>query len=483
MEEDLRKQRDKKLAELVEKGVGVYENNFKPSHHAADIVNNFEAMDGKDASVAGRLTAIRKHGKAAFMNLLDSSGKIQLYFKLDMVGKENFELLDLFDIGDIIGAGGKVFKTHKGEITVAVENFTYLVKSLHPLPEKWHGLQDVETRYRQRYLDLICSEHARGIFTKRSRILKEIRNFLDAREFLEVETPMLQTLPGGAAAKPFKTHHNTLDMDLYLRIAPELYLKRLLVGGFERVYEINRNFRNEGISTWHNPEFTMIEVYQAYGDMNSMMELTESLLVELAKEVCGALELPFMGHIITLAPPFQRKTYNALLEQETGKDPMMLSTGECKKIANEKHVKIDDDMTKWDILAEIFDKKIQDALIQPTFVVDFPTDISPLAKRKKDAPELTERFELFVGGHEMANAFSELNDPVDQRKRLESQLAAVQGKDDEIKALDEDFLLALEHGMPPTGGLGIGIDRLVMLLTNAPSIREVIFFPTLRPEK
>lgn len=483
MEEDLRKQRDKKLAELKEKGVGVYENNFQPSHHAADIINNFDAMDGKDAGVAGRLVAIRKHGKAAFANLLDASGKIQLYFKLDIIGKENFELLDLFDIGDIIGASGKIFKTHKGEITVAVEKFSYLVKSLHPLPEKWHGLHDVETRYRQRYLDLITNENTRDIFTKRCRILQETRKFLDARGFLEVETPMLHPIPGGAAAKPFKTHHNTLDIDLYLRIAPELYLKRLVVGGFERVYEINRNFRNEGISTWHNPEFTMMEVYQAYGDMNAMMELTESLLVHLAKEICGAQEVPFMEKTISMSPPFARKSYTKLLAAELGKDVSPLSQDECKKIADEKHVKIDDDMTKWDILAEIFDKKIQDTLIQPTFVVDFPTDISPLAKRKKDAPELTERFELFIGGHEIANAFSELNDPIDQRKRLESQLAQVQGKADEVKVLDEDFLLALEHGMPPTGGLGIGIDRAVMLLTNSPSIREVIFFPTLRPEK
>lgn len=483
MEEDLRKQRERKLEQLREKGIPVYDANFQPAHHASDIVNNFEAMDGKDASVAGRLVAIRKHGKAAFANLLDSSGKIQLYFKLDMVGKENFELLDLFDIGDIIGVSGKIFRTHKGEITVAVEMFTYLVKSLHPLPEKWHGLHDVETRYRQRYLDLITNENTRGIFIKRSKILKEIRNFLDAREFLEVETPMLQPIPGGAAAKPFKTHHNTLDIDLYLRIAPELYLKRLLVGGFERVYEINRNFRNEGISTWHNPEFTMIEVYQAYGDMNTMMELTENLLVELAKDVCGATDVPFMDNTISLSAPFQRKTYTELLQNEIGYDPNALSLDECKKIANESHVKIDGKMTKWDILEEIFDKNIQDNLIQPTFVMDFPTDISPLAKRKKDNPELTERFELFVGGHEIANAFSELNDPVDQRKRLVEHVEILQDLDKELRVVDEDFLLALEHGMPPAGGLGIGIDRVVMLLTNTPSIREVIFFPTLRPEK
>jgi lysyl-tRNA synthetase class 2 len=432
-------------------------------------------------SLAGRLVAMRDHGKTAFAHLMDRTGRIQLYTRADQLGDEYAPFTTL-DVGDFIGVTGEMFRTRTGQLTVAVTSFTFLSKSLRPLPEKWHGLKDVETRYRQRYVDLVVNPEVREIFLLRSRIIRAIRAFLDARGFLEVETPMMQPIPGGAIARPFRTHHNALDMDLYLRIAPELYLKRLVVGGFERVYEINRNFRNEGISTQHNPEFTTVEFYQAYADYQDLMELTEELFTELAQSVLGRLTLTWGEHSIDLARPWRRLPFFQGISDALGMTVTPETDGAAvARAAADKGVHTKGGAA-WLVWKDVFDELVEPTLVQPTFVIDFPIELSPLAKKKRDNPLLVDRFELFIGRRELANAYSELNDPIDQLGRFREQAALQARGDDEAHWLDEDYVRALEFGMPPAAGEGIGIDRLVMLFANQPSIREVILFPHLRPE-
>lgn len=467
---DILKTRQEKLKQLRNKGINPFGGKFSISSGIKDLIEDFK--EGDKVVIAGRLMAKRKHGKSIFNDLRDESAKIQLYFKADFVGEEKFELLDsTIDIGDIIGVKGELFKTKTGEPTLKVEDFTVLAKSLKPLPEKWHGLKDVEMRYRQRYLDLIANPRVKEIFKIRSEIIKGIRSILDLKGYLEVETPMMQPIPGGAAGKPFKTHHETLDMDLYLRIAPELYLKKLLVGGFEKVYEINKSFRNEGISTRHNPEFTMLEVYTAYGDCASTMELTQELIRETAKNVLGKDKLEYQGNIIDYTE-WEKVSFAELMKNSYDINP----NDDKKKLIQKlkkKGVEIEaKDIGRTQILnliADILEPKSN----HPVFVVDWFKELCPLAKAKKDNPLLADRFELFIGGIEVANAYSELNDPIEQRKRFQEQKEA---------KIDEDFLRALEYGMPPAGGLGIGIDRIVMLFTDSPSIRDVILFPQLRKE-
>ena len=443
--------------------------------------NDEELKGFGPVSLAGRVVAIRHHGKTCFAHLMDQTGRIQLYARADGLGDEYPRFVEL-DAGDFIGITGEMFRTRTGELTVAVKTFTFLAKSLRPLPEKWHGLKDVETRYRQRYVDLIVNAEAREVFSMRARLVRGIRAFLDARDFLEVETPMMQPIPGGAIARPFKTHHNALDLDLYLRIAPELYLKRLLVGGFERVYEINRNFRNEGISTLHNPEFTTLEFYQAYADYTDLMELTESLFVELAHALRGALSLTWGEHALDLKPPWRRLAFFDGLSEALGL--RVTPTTEVETVARAAAARgiVHDAGPAWKLWKDVFETLVEPTLVQPTFVVDFPTELSPLAKRKRDNPQLVDRFELFVARHEMANAYSELNDPIDQLARFREQAALQARGDDEAHWLDEDYVRALEYGMPPAAGEGIGIDRLLMMFANQPSIRETILFPLLRPE-
>ncbi|MBO8129292.1 MAG: lysine--tRNA ligase [Peptococcaceae bacterium] len=475
--------RREKLDELLDKGIAAYGGRFERSHVAREVVNDFEHLDGTEVTLAGRLMAKRGHGKASFADIQDGSGRIQIYVKLNEVGQEQYELFKKLDIGDIIGFRGTVFKTRMGEITVAVKTLTLLAKSLKPLPEKWHGLRDIELRYRQRYLDLIMNPESKKVFELRSRIIRYIRRYLNGHGFLEVETPMMQPIAGGATARPFVTYHNALDMQLYLRIAPELYLKRLLVGGFEKVYEINRNFRNEGISTKHNPEFTMLELYQAYADYHDMMDLTENLIVHTVRQVFDNFEFPYGEEKINFATPWTRVTMLDAVREHTGKEFAAMSDTEA--IQAVKDLGLDtEEISSWGEAVNLaFEELVEPKLIQPTFVYDYPLDISPLAKKKEEDPRLTYRFELFICGREIANAFSELNDPIDQRRRFEAQLAKRARGDDEAHVMDEDYINALEYGMPPAGGLGIGIDRLVMLLTNSPSIRDVILFPLLRPRE
>jgi lysyl-tRNA synthetase class 2 len=443
--------------------------------------NDEELKGFGPVSLAGRVVAIRHHGKTCFAHLMDQTGRIQLYARADGLGDEYARFVEL-DTGDFVGVTGEMFRTRTGELTVAVKTFAFLAKSLRPLPEKWHGLKDVETRYRQRYVDLIVNSEAREVFSMRARLVRGIRAFLDARDFLEVETPMMQPIPGGAIARPFKTHHNALDLDLYLRIAPELYLKRLLVGGFERVYEINRNFRNEGISTMHNPEFTTLEFYQAYADYTDLMELTESLFVELAHALRGALSLTWGEHALDLKPPWRRLAFFDGLSEALGL--RVTPTTEVETVARAAAARgiVHGAGPAWKLWKDVFETLVEPTLVQPTFVVDFPTELSPLAKRKRDNPQLVDRFELFVARHEMANAYSELNDPIDQLARFREQAALQARGDDEAHWLDEDYVRALEYGMPPAAGEGIGIDRLLMMFANQPSIRETILFPLLRPE-
>jgi lysyl-tRNA synthetase class 2 len=432
-------------------------------------------------SLAGRVVAMRHHGKTCFAHLMDQTGRIQLYARADGLGDEYARFVEL-DAGDFIGVTGEMFRTRTGELTVAVKTVSFLAKSLRPLPEKWHGLKDVETRYRQRYVDLIVNTEAREIFLMRARLIQAMRAFLDARGFLEVETPMMQPIPGGAIARPFKTHHNALGMDLYLRIAPELYLKRLLVGGFERVYEINRNFRNEGTSTLHNPEFTMLEFYQAYADYTDLMELTEALFVDLAHSLRGSLTLMWGEHSLDLKPPWRRLAFFDGLSEALGlRVTPETDVAAVARAAAARGI-VHDEGPAPKLWKEAFETLVEPTLVQPTFVVDFPTELSPLAKRKRDNPLLVDRFELFVAQHEMANAYSELNDPVDQLARFREQAGLQARGDDEAHWLDEDYVRALEYGMPPASGEGIGIDRLLMMFANQPSIREVILFPLLRPE-
>ncbi len=473
-----------KLKELQEKGVKLYGGKYVRTHPATKLIENYPVLEGQKVRVAGRIMAIRGHGKASFANLQDSSGKIQIYLRLKDVGAESYQIFNRLDVGDIIGAEGNLFKTRSGEVTVAVEKFTLLAKSLRPLPEKWHGLRDVELRYRQRYLDLLVNPPVREVFVLRSKIIQTTRKFLEQRGFLEVETPMMHLIPGGANARPFTTHHNALDLDLYLRIAPELYLKRLIIGGLEKIYEINRNFRNEGISTKHNPEFTMLELYQAYADYHDMLKLTEELIYMVAQEVLGASSVIYEDVTLNLTPPYKKISMLEAVKQYTGIDFSKLDEPyEASATAKALNITVEKDDSWGVILNKVFEEKVEANLIQPTFILDYPIEISPLAQKKEDDPRLTYRFELFISGREIANAFSELNDPFEQRIRFLKQVEKRQAGDEEAHMMDEDFITALEYGMPPTGGLGIGIDRLIMIMTNSASIRDVILFPLLRPRE
>ncbi|NLV22156.1 MAG: lysine--tRNA ligase [Syntrophomonadaceae bacterium] len=478
---ELKKVRLEKLQELRDMGIDPFGSRFERDTDCQTIIDKFEVMEGQNISVAGRIMSKRRHGKAGFANLQDLSGIIQLYFKKDDLGEERYELFKKLDIGDILGIRGYVFRTQKGEITIHVEDLEYLSKSLNPLPEKWHGLKDVETRYRQRYVDLIVNPDSRAVFIKRSRIVKEMRNYLDTRGFLEVETPMMQPIAGGATARPFITHHNTLDMDLYLRIAPELYLKRLIVGGLEKVYEINRSFRNEGISTRHNPEFTMLEIYQAYADYQVMMELAENMIAAVLEKVNGSMQVEFEGVTLDFTPPWHRITMLDAIKKHAGVDfTVIVSDEEARAAAAKLGMKVDGRSSRGEIINEVFEEFVESKLIQPTFVYGHPVEISPLAKRNAQYPEFTDRFEVFIMQREIANAFSELNDPLDQKQRFLKQVEKRASGDAEAHMMDEDYINALEYGMPPAGGMGIGIDRLVMLITGSSSIRDVILFPTLR---
>ncbi|MDR0930192.1 MAG: lysine--tRNA ligase [Clostridiales bacterium] len=455
---------------------------FDATDHAQTIIDDFDNFEGKKVSLAGRIMSKRGMGKASFCDLLDGSGRIQLYISINDVGEDTYAEVKKLDIGDIVGINGEVFRTHKGEISIKTFELTILSKSLQPLPEKFHGLTDVDIRYRKRYIDLIVNPDIKQTFIKRSKIITETRNFLDSLGFLEVETPILNTIPGGAAARPFITHHNTLDIDMYLRIATELHLKRLVVGGFERVYELGRIFRNEGMSVKHNPEFTTVELYQAYTDYKGMMDLTESLITTVANKVCGGLKITYQGEEIDLTPNWQRITMIDAVKKYSGVDFNNITTDEqAQAAAKELHIEVPKNATWGSVLNEIFEEKVESELLQPTFVIDYPIEVSPLAKKKKDDPRLTERFELFITRREIANAFSELNDPIDQKERFLEQVKARAAGDDEANMMDEDFIEALEIGLPPTGGMGFGVDRLAMLLTDSPSIRDVLLFPTMKP--
>lgn len=486
---ELIEQRIRKLEELRQSGIEPFGGAFYAEDHASDLQSKFgdtakEALesDPVSCSLAGRIVSMRDFGKAAFAHLQDYTGKIQVYFKKDKLG-DKYLLVKKLDIGDIIGLRGKLFRTRTNELTVQAEDVFFLTKSLRPLPEKWHGLKDIETRYRQRYVDLIVNPEVKQTFIKKSIIIKAIRDFLESRGFIEVDTPMMQPIPGGATARPFKTHHNALGVDLYLRIAPELYLKRLLVGGYERIYELNRNFRNEGISTRHNPEFSMLEFYIAYRDYNFLMSFTEELITHVAERALGTLKLSYGDEVIDLSPPWPRIAMLDALAQQGVPEEIYGDGEKALAWAKANNIPVEAGAGPGKILDEIFKEKVEPGLVQPTFIIDHPVDLSPLAKRKPDNPSLVERFELFIVSREIANAFSELNDPMDQRQRFQAQVAAKAQGDEEAHWMDEDFVRALEYGMPPAAGEGIGIDRLVMLLTNSQSIRDVILFPQLKPEQ
>ena len=474
--------RREKLAALQEAGKDPFQiTKFAVTHHSTDIKENFEELENKHVAIAGRMMSKRVMGKASFCNIQDKPGNIQVYVARDSIGTDEYADFKKFDVGDIAGIEGYVFKTKTGEISVHAEKVTLLSKSLQILPEKWHGLTNTDTRYRQRYTDLIMNADVKKTFIARSKIISEIRKFLDAKDFMEVETPMLVHNAGGAAARPFETHYNALDEDVKLRISLELYLKRLIVGGLERVYEIGRVFRNEGVDTRHNPEFTLMELYQAYADYNDMMDLTEEMFRHLAQTVCGSTVIPYEDVEIDLGKPFRRLTMIDAVKEYAGVDFNEIHTLEdARKAADEKNVEYEERHLRGDILNLFFEEFVEEKLIQPTFIMDHPLEISPLTKKKPSNPEQVERFELFIYGREMANAYSELNDPIDQRERFKAQEAALAAGDDEANTTDEDFLNALEIGMPPTGGIGYGIDRLVMLLTNSPSIRDVLLFPTMK---
>jgi lysyl-tRNA synthetase class 2 len=488
---DQRQQRLKKLDTLRERGVSPYGSRFEFKDRAGELIRKHgekskEALEGEAiaCTLAGRVVGLRRFGKAAFAVLQDGADRVQIYLKKDNLGDQAYQIAEDLDVGDWIGVSGKLFRTKTNEFSVEAHQVTFLSKALRPLPEKWHGLTDVETRYRQRYVDLIANPQIHEIFSVRSRVIAGIRSFLIGKGFMEVETPMMHPIPGGATARPFVTHHNALSTDLYLRVAPELYLKRLIVGGFPRVFEINRNFRNEGISTIHNPEFTMLEFYQAYADYRDLIALTEEMLSQLAQQIRGTQTITYQGKEISLAPPWRRWSYHqAVLEVNRIEASVLKDRTAALETARRLKIEVDGTAPLGDIVNTIFEETVEPNLIQPTFITDYPTDISPLARRKDADPSLTDRFELYIAGREIANAFSELNDPLDQRQRFESQVAKREAGDEEAHYLDEDFLRALEYGMPPTAGEGIGIDRLVMLLTDQASIRDVILFPQLRPER
>ena len=480
---ELKRIRREKLAELQAAGNDPFQQvRFERDHYTSDIHEHFDELEGKTVRLAGRMMSKRIMGKASFSDMTDRYGRLQLYIKRDNVGEDVYKGYKKFDIGDIIGIEGEVFRTQKGEISVAVTELTLLSKNLNPLPEKWHGLKDTDMRYRQRYVDLIVNPGVRDTFEKRSAIVREIRNFMDSRGFMEVETPCLNTIPGGAAARPFITHHNALDIDMYLRIATELHLKRLIVGGLERVYEIGRIFRNEGMDTRHNPEFTTIELYQAYTDYQGMMDITEDMVIHVCEKVLGSTKVMYQGVEIDFSKGWKRMTMAEAVKEYAGIDFMALSPEKALEAVKAKGLEIEPGKESWgDLMAQCYDEYVEANLMQPTFITDYPVEISPLAKRKPSDPRLTERFECFIYGRELCNAFSELNDPIDQKGRFERQVALRAAGDEEAGMMDEDFINALEYGMPPTGGMGMGIDRLVMFLTDAASIRDVLLFPTMKP--
>ncbi|WP_428910357.1 lysine--tRNA ligase [Niallia sp. Krafla_26] len=480
--------RREKLNELREKGLDPFGKRFERSHLAEEILKKYADLEKEDldnqniqVTIAGRVMTKRGKGKAGFAHIQDLSGQIQIYVRQDAVGPEQYEIFNIADLGDIVGITGQVFKTKVGELSIKASNFEILTKALRPLPDKFHGLKDVEQRYRQRYLDLITSEQSKQTFITRSQIIRSIRNYLDNHGYLEVETPMMHAIAGGAAARPFVTHHNALDMTLYMRIAIELHLKRLIVGGLEKVYEIGRVFRNEGVSTRHNPEFTMIELYEAYADYQDIMSLTENLIAHVAQEVLGTTTIQYGDYEVDLKPQWKRLHMVDAIKEYTGVDFWpVTTTEEAMRLAKENGIEIKDTMEYGHIVNEFFEQRVEEKLIQPTFIYGHPVEISPLAKKNPEDPRFTDRFELFIVAREHANAFTELNDPIDQRERFEAQLKEREQGNDEAHEMDEDFVESLEYGMPPTGGLGIGIDRLVMLLTNSPSIRDVLLFPLMR---
>jgi lysyl-tRNA synthetase class 2 len=483
--------RRRKLAELKDAGQVIYPNDFKPTQTALGVVSEFASLPDEelgsaagDIRLAGRIMGIRSFGKASFFHIQDRRGRLQVYARKDRLGDEGYTLFQSLDVGDLVGVWGHLFRTKTKELTLEAQGLRLLAKCLRPLPEKWHGLADVEARYRQRYLDLMINAEVREVFEKRSRIVRLLRRFFEARDFLEVETPMMQAIPGGAAARPFMTHHNTLDMELYLRVAPELFLKRLLVGGFERVFELNRNFRNEGISVRHNPEFTMLEFYQAYATFEDLMRLTEELFVAIAKEVTGSMALSYGGETIDLTPPWRRLTIPEAIMIHGGGEPKdVASVAGLQSFAKKKSLAVDLNAPYGNLLVEIFEEVAEAKLVQPTFITGYPLEVSPLARKNDTDPALVDRFELYIAGRELANAFSELNDPVDQRQRFLEQMEKRNAGDDTANPIDDDYVRALEYGMPPAAGEGIGIDRLVMFFTDSPSIRDVILFPLLRPQR
>ncbi|MBP6923375.1 lysine--tRNA ligase [Veillonella sp. YH-vei2232] len=486
VQEDLNDQmlvRRDKLAEYEADGVYPFGQRFVVNAHAKDIKDDFLNFEDQPVVLAGRLMTIRSHGKTAFANIRDLSGDIQVYFRKDVLGEDEYKHVKMLDMGDIVGVEGHVFKTHMGEITVKVSKLTLLSKSLRPLPEKWHGLKDTELRYRQRYVDLIVNPEVRDTFVKRTQIVAKVREYLNSQKFMEVETPMMHAIPGGAAARPFITHHNALDIDIYMRISPELYLKRLIVGGLERVYEINRSFRNEGIDNRHNPEFTMMESYQAYGNYEDAIRLTENIVAYCAQEVLGTTKITYQGTEIDLTPPWNRITMSEGIKKYTGEDFDAVETlEEARAIADRLNVEYGPNDGIGKIQNLCFEDYVEENLIEPTFVYGHPKEISPLAKLNREKPLTTERFEAFIYGRELANGFSELNDPIDQKERFEAQLKEREAGDDEAHRMDNDYVTALEYGLPPTAGLGIGIDRLVMFLTDSASIRDVLLFPLMKPE-
>jgi lysyl-tRNA synthetase, class II len=480
--------RREKMNTMRENGLDPFGKRFERSHSIVELVEQYgelekEDLEGKnvEVTIAGRMMTKRGKGKAGFANIQDLTGQIQVYVRVDAIGAEAYEVFDSSDLGDIIGVTGTLFKTKVGELSVKVQDYTFLTKALRPLPDKFHGLKDVEQRYRQRYLDLIVSQESRETFITRSKIIQAMRRYLDDNGYLEVETPMMHSIAGGASARPFITHHNALDMELYMRIAIELHLKRLIVGGLEKVYEIGRVFRNEGVSTRHNPEFTMIELYEAYADYQDIMSLTENLIAHIAQEVLGTTTVQYGDYEVNLKPEWKRLHMVDAIKEYTGVDFWkQMSVEEARAFAKEHGVEITEHMLYGHIVNEFFEQKVEEKLIQPTFIYGHPVEISPLAKKNEEDPRFTDRFELFIVAREHANAFTELNDPIDQRERFEAQLKEREQGNDEAHEMDEDFVEALEYGMPPTGGLGIGIDRLVMLLTNSPSIRDVLLFPLMR---